>query len=308
MIAIPDAFRETIPRIFGEGGCVWLAELPEIVARCRERWELASVMPVADLSVNYVAFAVTEVGEAAVLKIGVPHRELFTEMTALQCYGGQRMVPCLDADRALGAMLLERLTPGQMLTALGDNAAETRVAADIMRALPLPCPTEQELPTFAEWLKTAFARLRVERGPGCGPLGRRLVEQADVAFADIQSSSQGDVLLHGDLHHENILFDERRGWTAIDPKGVIGDATLEVGRFLHNQLPCTLPLGEKQRRIEERADILAAELGASRERILACALIDKVLSLSWALEDSHVTADWPGGVEVAELLAKMADG
>jgi len=41
-----------------------------------------------------------------------------------------------------------------------------------------------------------------------------------------------DRLLHGDLHHDNVLFDSRRGGLAIDPKGVIGELKYEIGAAL----------------------------------------------------------------------------
>jgi streptomycin 6-kinase len=43
-------------------------------------------------------------------------------------------------------------------------------------------------------------------------------------------------LLHEDLHHENILFQESGDWIAIDPKGVVGPKVMEFGRFIHNFL------------------------------------------------------------------------
>ena len=42
------------------------------------------------------------------------------------------------------------------------------------------------------------------------------------------------MLLHGDLHHFNVLEDAKRGWVAIDPKGVVGELEYEVGAILRN--------------------------------------------------------------------------
>lgn len=303
---MPDSLAETAVRIFGDAGRDWIERFPGILAQCTERWRLSLDGPPAGLSINYVAYATTDSGENVVLKVGVPHRELRTEIEALRLYDGRRMVRRLDSDLVLGAMLLDRLSPGWMLTKLGDNVQETIVAAGIMKSLPIPCPSGNGLPTFGEWIDRAFARLRRDYRADCGPLGRRLVEHAERAFQEIEDSKRTDVLLHGDLHHENILFDHRFGWTAIDPKGVIGDPCLEVGRFIQNQLPKTMPLAEKQRRIEERVGILSAELSESRERIRLCALVDKVLSLAWCLEDSYLPHGWDDEVAVAHMLSRIA--
>jgi hypothetical protein len=53
---------------------------------------------------------------------------------------------------------------------------------------------------------------------------------------ELLSSSGKEVLLHGDLHHWNILSSEREGWLAIDPKGLAGEAECETGAFLRNPL------------------------------------------------------------------------
>ena len=301
-------FISNIHRVFGDAGRAWLADLPRILDCCRERWGLTLGAPIPNLSLNYIASALTRNGEEVMLKIGVIPHEVRAEIETLRRYDGRRMVRCLDADFALSAFLLERLQPGRMLAGVSDNAEATRIAVGMMKTLPVPCPDADGVPTFAGWLEQAFARLRRNYGPECEPLGRRLVEQAEAAFAAIQAAKRPPMLLHGDLHHENILYDERRGWTAIDPKGVIGDPVLETGRFQNNQIPATLSLPEKRRLVEERIEIFAAELGESQERILLAALTDCVLSLSWCLEDSDLTDDFYEGRAVAELFGNMANG
>lgn len=304
---LSSSFIGNIHRVFGDAGRVWLADLPRILDRCRERWALTLGGPIPNLSLNYITSAVTNNGEEVMLKIGVIPHEVRAEIETLQRFGGRRMVRCLDADFELGAFLIERLRPGQMLTSVGGNAEETRIAAGMMKTLPVPCPAADGLPTFAGWIEKAFARLRRNYGPDCGPLGRRLVEQAEAAFAAIQAAKRPLMLLHGDLYHENILFDEHRGWTTIDPKGVLGDPVLETGRFQNNQIPNTLSLPEKRHLIEERIEIFASELGESRERILLAALTDCVLGLSWSLEDSELTDNFYARRAVAEIFGMMAD-
>lgn len=39
-----------------------------------------------------------------------------------------------------------------------------------------------------------------------------------------------------DLQHYNVLFDDARGWLAIDPKGVVGEVEYEIGAILRNPI------------------------------------------------------------------------
>src|SRR5512132_4359180 len=65
-------------------------------------------------------------------------------------------------------------------------------------------------------------------------ISKQLVEAAQKVFSDLGTSQSRPRLLHGDLHHYNILFDSNRGWLAIDPKGVIGELEYEIGAVLRN--------------------------------------------------------------------------
>jgi streptomycin 6-kinase len=85
------------------------------------------------------------------------------------------------------------------------------------------------------------------------------------------------MLLHGDLHHENIRADRERGWVAIDPKGVIGAPAHEAAWFQHNPIPGFLSMDDPRGVARRRVEILASILGADRARLLAWAFFDAVL-------------------------------
>jgi len=294
---LPTEFVKAVHRVFGDRGRAWLPTLPGILARCREKWELGDPVPCADMRMNYIEFGTTAAGQAAALKIGVPHPELFTEMEALRLYSSTGAVRLLDADRDLGAILMERIQPGTMLWRLGDNREEAAIAASVMRTLPVPPPPAHNLPAFSDWTERAFRLTRTEWDPE-ERMPRDLIDKAERALEEIERNKPGDVLLHGDLHHENILLDGAAGWTAIDPKGVIGAPCLEVGRFLHNRLPAT----QRDAMIRERLSILSAELRECEKMLAAAGLVDCVLSRCWGLEDTDIHPNWHQGIDVARIL------
>jgi streptomycin 6-kinase len=308
-VHLPSQFIDTVQRVFGDAGRAWLPRLPDILTQCRAKWGLSVGFPSSSISLNYLEFTTTTAGEPVALKVGVPHSELYTEMEALTLYGGRRAVRLLDADRDLGALLLQRLQPGTMLWELGDNVRETKIAASIVRELHVPAPTTHNMPAFARWVKRAFHLTCTEWDPD-NRMPRDLLNKAERAFAEIERTAARTVVLHGDLHHENILYDERAGWTAIDPKGVIGPPVLEVGRFLQNRLPGLLSSdGSPERRealVRERVGILSVELGYTPEAIAASGLVDCVLSHCWSFEDEALDDEWPLGIELGRLLCKIA--
>lgn len=253
---------------------------------------------------NYIEFDTTAAGEAVALKVGVPHADLFTEMAALQLFAGRGAVRLLAADRELGAILMQQAQPGTMLWQLGDNAAETRIAASLMRRLRVPVPAVHAFPSVINQVERAFRLTRSEWDPQ-ERMPRYLLDQAQEALNEIERTKQNDVVLHGDLHHENIVWDERAQWVAIDPKGVIGDPRLEVGRYLQNQLPHDITAAQREAMVRERLHIFSAELEYSQAILAASGLIDCVLSHCWSFEDETLTEDWHYGIELAELLCRI---
>src|SRR5262245_51158515 len=147
---LPPQFIANVHRVFGDRGRQWLPCLPYILAQCRGKWGLGEGGMCPTMRMNYIEFTTTAAGEPVALKVGVPHAEFFTEMETLRLYDGRGAARLLDVDRELSAMLMQHLQPGSMLWQLGDNRKETRIAASVMRALPVSTPPTHHLPAFSQ--------------------------------------------------------------------------------------------------------------------------------------------------------------
>jgi len=303
-VEVPDRFAGRMARVWGEPGRRWLDRLPALVEQCAQRWSLTVARPFP-LSYTYVAPAIRADGSPAVLKLGVPGTaELATGAAALRLAGGHGMAALLDADLPAGALLLERVEPGEQLTALAaaDDEAATAVLVDVMRRIHRPVPEPEPLPTVARWGR-AFAALRDRYGGGTGPFPAALVDRAERSYAELVASSAPPVLLHGDLHHDNVLRSDRAGWLAIDPKGLLGEPAFDVGALLHNPWPDLLTWPEPGRLLARRVDQLADGLGVDRTRVRDWGFAFAVLSAVWLDEDGEPVDPHP--LRCAELLAGL---
>ena len=301
MSSIPQNFIETTQDLYGVDGTEWLSKLPMLIADYAERWSLTVAPPFENLSYNYVAPARRSDNIPVVLKTGFPNPELSCEIDALRLYDGHGMVRLLETDPEQGVMLLERLEPGMMIADLDNDTTATQIAAQVMRQLWCPVPDEHSFPTVAQWAQ-GLRRLRAEFDGGCGPFPQVLVEAAESLFNDLLSSMDQTVLLHGDLHHYNILSASRQPWLAIDPKGVIGEPAYETGAWLRNPLPLmTWPRPERV--LARRIDQFADELGLDRERIRGWGLAQAVLSAWWYWEDHGSVAE--DTLACAQILAAL---
>jgi streptomycin 6-kinase len=297
---LPEPFIRSLTHVLGERGRAWIDALPALIADCERDYGLTIGAPF-ELSYNYVAPATLADGTDAVLKLS-PHGDDFRhELTATRAFDGHGMVRLLASDEPRGIALLERLRPGTMLVDLDDDAKQTEIAARIMLDLRRDPPPNSGLPTTRDWFE-AFARHRAEHG-GAGPLPRDAFERGEATYrALLGSPAAPPVLLHGDLHHYNVLSAQRAPWLAIDPHGVIGEPAFEVGAWFGN------PAGLLQRAhpeeiIARRVEVFAERLGYDRQRIIAWGLAYQTLSAVWSAENNGTK--WRGAIAVAEILASI---
>ena len=296
---LPPDFIRNIKDAFGRQGEEFLADLPALIAEASRRWGLADVEPVASLSYNFVAYATCR-EEPLVLKIGLPNLELKSEIAALRIYDGAAAVRLLDADPQRGFLLLERLQPGTMLSSLADDEQATHIAADVMLRLWRPAPEDGELVRLSDWFK-GFEQLRARFAGGTGPLESRLVERAEAAVRAFFAEDYLPMLIHGDLHHFNVLA-SGRGWLAIDPKGVVGPAAYEVVPLLINPWDDLLRWPDPVRITERRIAILAERLEIERERVREWGIAHAILSAWWSMEDSG--NGWDYSLACARVIAR----
>ena len=341
---LPHEFISTITNTFGEDGENLIANLPVLIDETSARWGLTNVQPVSNLSYNFVAFA--RRGEVisphdmsnsqatgrvdpaptqnVVLKIGVPHEELTSEIAALRLFNGDGACHLIDSDEKRGFLLLERLDPGVMLSTLDDDEEATHIAAEVMKkiwrpvddvtlsrakslhddegdpSLSLRMTDRSNFIQLSDWFD-GLKELRSMFNGGTGPLNQKLVERVDRSVKDFFAENHMPMLMHGDFHHFNILSSQR-GWLIIDPKGVIGPAGYEVGPFMMNPWGSLSDGINHRLKIRKRIDILHEHLGWERERILEWSLAHAVISAWWGIEDN---TGWEYSLAFAELLAAL---
>ena len=300
----PKTFARTQISLRGEAGLAWLNRLPALTEELARRWSLEVGGPFPNLSYNWVVPALREDGVPVVLKLSFPgDKEFATEAAALTAFGGRGICSLLELDLPLGAMLLERLQPGAPLTAVEDDEEATALAAGVMKNLRRPAPPGHGFPTVSDWAR-GFERLRRRFDGGTGPMPEGLVGNAERLFAELLASEGEKILLHGDLHHENILSTGGGSWLAIDPKGVVGEAAYEAAALLHNPVEA-LDTPDPRGLLERRLDVLSAELGLDRTRIRAWGLAQAVLAAYWDLEGGGRV--WDEALTFAGLLAEIRD-
>jgi streptomycin 6-kinase len=238
----------------------------------------------------------------AVLKIPKPESDEHKGAIALAHFGDKVAVRVFEHDDH--AILIERAVPGTTLKELvleGRDDDATHIICDAIERLPSgPAPSGDW--STLEHLARAWNRYR--RGPGHILLTPELVDRSEVIFLELCRSSGPQMLLHGDLHHMNILRDAKRGWLIIDPKGVIGEPAYEVAMALHNPIPL-FDLMADPKVMARRVRTFAERLKLDEARILKWCFAVDILCHLWSVEDRMDTGDFPLSLRVAETALQL---
>ncbi len=218
----------------------------------------------------------------------------------VSAFGGRGMVRLLESTE--GALLLERLAPGRELVELTRRSRDddaTIVLADVIGAMT-PGPPPVLCPTVADWRRGFDWYLAL--GDARIPLG--MVHRAAAMYAGLCETQGPTRLLHGDLHHYNILDGGTRGWVSIDPKGVVGEVEYEVGASLRNPAELPTVLADPTT-IEKRVSTLSTRLELDADRVLRWGFAQAVLSAIWLVEDGYEVDAGSPPMQLARAIDAM---
>lgn len=292
----PEPFISNIRHSFGEAGERFLADLPALIRDASLRWGLSEVRPVTGLSYNFVAFA-KRGGKNVVLKIGVPNRELTSEMHALVLFNGEGACRLLDHDEEKGFLLIEHLEPGTMLAEIKDDDERTHIAIQVMKRLWQPALQNKKFIRLEDWF-AGLKGIHREFNGETGPYPKELLENVESYLPGLFAEEHQ--LIHGDFHHFNILLSER-GWLAIDPKGVVGPTGYEIGPLMLNPWNNSMDSDQFEVRARRRVDLLSEELGWEREKIIQWSTAHAVLSSWW----DYPNGDWEYSLRCAKIFSGL---
>lgn len=136
-------------------------------------------------------------------------------------------------------------------------------------------PTENQFQHISHWLAILDQDINIPP---------TYLQKAHNLKNHLLSTSSKEVLLHGDLHHDNILS-HKNSWIAIDPKGIIGDPAYEIAAFIRNPIPDLLMMSDPKDIIEKRIHLFADLLKISSQRIIQWNFVQSALAWAWSLED-----------------------
>jgi len=213
-------------------------------------------------------------GASCILKIALGDEERRGN-GLMAWYKGNGAATVLQCDDS--ALLMERATGPQSLVEMaktgGDDEASHIICSVVTRLHAHNAPYPKNLVPLHIWVKSlesAAARL----------VG--IFVQCSQIANDLLNEPIDQVVLHGDIHHGNILDFGAKGWLAIDPKGLFGERGFDYANlFCNPDIATAIAPGRLMRQV----DIISKEAGLEPKRLIQWIAAWAGLSAAWALED-----------------------
>jgi streptomycin 6-kinase len=260
-----------------------------IFERYIARWALiADGMPIRTHSSRLLP--VRWNGVPAMLKVATADEERAGALL-MAWWGGQGAAQVFAHEG--DALLMERAEGNLSLAELVGNGDDDAASLVICKAVAqLHARAHAHPPDTLVPLARWFRELDL-----AAPRYGGILTLAATSAHDLLMTPQDVVVLHGDIHHANILdFGQGRGWLAIDPKGLIGERGFDYANLFCNPDQATATAAG---RLTRQANIVAAAAGLPRKRLLQWVLAYAGLSAAWTLNDGETP-------EIALAVAELA--
>ena len=196
-----------------------------------------------------------------------------------------------------GAILMERaradLSLVEFVRGGRDDEASLIICAVTARLHTLRLQPPPDLIALADWFEPLRSAARTHAG---------ILRLAAVVAAELLVQPREVTVLHGDIHHRNVLDFGARGWLAIDPKGLVGERYFDYANLFCNPDAATTT---KTGRLTRQINVVSAAADLEPTRLRAWIVAWAGLSAAFSLEDG-LTAE--PVLKLAELAAAELHG
>lgn len=193
------------------------------------------------------------------------------------------------------AILMERATGTRSLKEMANNNQDDEASAIICSVIAkLHSVSHKPIPEKMVPLSQRFRSLEMIAGKEEG-----LLKKSWLTAQHLLREPREITILHGDIHHQNILDFGTHGWLAIDPKGLLGERYFDYANIFCNP---DVETATKPGRLEKQAQLISQLAKLDYQRLLQWILAYTGLSAAWHLEEGTNASL---ALEVVELSSSL---
>jgi len=246
------------------------------IKKYAKQWNLSNFEQIDYYSINCLFTCLSTEHGACVLKIGTGLETVMSEYYMLKDFNGNGLCKVYESDIDNGILLIERIIPGTQLRDEPNQNIRLNEFCLLFQRLHKPLPDISKYLTYMDWVSniTAFMKTRSDYIT----LRDKMIKAEDICRY-LWEKYTDRLLLHGDLHHDNVLLG-KDGYCSIDPKGVVGDAVFDIPRFILNEDDW-----DNEANFNYIVNTISTKLNILEHDIRALFYVELCMAKCWGVED-----------------------
>lgn len=247
------------------------------------KWKLYNLKLIYRNKYSCIFACISELYGPSILKMLTNKAEIISEYLTLKEYSGQHFCKIYDCDFENGVLLEEQIIPGTELKEVTELSEKIQIFCSCYEKLHKKADETDKFRTYLDWVNRISAYM--DNRHDYSELAVHM-KKAEQLCLNLFACYPETVLLHGDLHHHNILKNHSGDYTIIDPKGILGPRIFDLPRFILNELegPITPLLFEK---INYVIEVISTRLSIPLDTIRKCFYIETAMTECWNVESGN---------------------
>jgi streptomycin 6-kinase len=249
----------------------------------KKKWNLRNLIVIYERDSKAVYSSESDQWGNVILKVNRDSVELASEYNMLIEMAGECSCKVFAYDAEQGILIEERITPGTVLRK--EEAAEVRVNhfLNVFRNIHKRIDNDQSAITYLDWLRKAEDFCMNHK------LDKLITNNMHIARCigeELFCKYDDRVLLHGDLHHDNMIRNDKGIYYMIDPKGVIGPEIFDLPRYILNEMDYVSESVCKNH-VFQIAEMISSKTEYPLNDIIKLFFMEVMLANVWCIEDDE---------------------
>lgn len=248
-----------------------------------ERWKLSQFELIKNGSDGCVIKCHSNDYGMAILKMHKSAKLIEDEYNTLVEYNGRGFCVPYQVDLTNGVLLEELIQPGIELRKVSSLEERLQIFCSIHQGLHITSSNPSTLRTYLDWVTRITNYMSTRKDY---PELYHHMNTAEKLCQELFHQYPPTMLLHGDLHHDNILLNSTHGYTIIDPKGILGHPIFDIPRFILNEMEENIN-DALFHKISGIISIIGNKLHISTDTLKQCFYIETAMAECWNLESGY---------------------
>ncbi len=255
--------------------------LQEKTEAAKDKWELAELAVIYENPEKAVYTAYSKLYQDVIIKMSTNGISLYHEYCVIQEFPAKYCCKAYAYDKEIQAFLEERIMPGTELCEISAVDKRLNEFAKIFRNIH--SQPKGEYLSYLDWLEKAYDYCCLHKVES--EITGYMLQAFDIGKELFEKYTER-VLLHGDLHHHNILLASDGSYKIIDPKGVIGPSIFDIPRFILNEIGLESEKTDADH-IKDVINKLAEILDYKKRDLEKLFFMEVILANVWCLESGE---------------------